>query len=100
MTTKLYDLSDYIKEMGLPPKKKKQLNLDNLTINISFGEKFTNNEKISKTKADLESFSSSTTTTCNSDVDYDNHVSLINFSSPCWCRLEIHKFLDINIFKQ
>lgn len=66
-------MSDYIKNAALPPKKKKNLSLDNLTIRVSFGSKF-------KITPSLE-----------------DSVAYPDVTSPCWCRLDLLKFIDVNI---
>ena len=70
-------MSDYIKNNALPPKKKKQLQIKDLTVRISFGEPF-------KPKV----------ATTGSENDQPE------FSSPCWCDVSIQKFIDINILRK
>ncbi len=72
----LYDMNPFIRNVQLPPKKKKNLNLNDLTIKISFGEEF---------KERME----------NSETN-DQGPTII---SPCWVHLTLEKFIDINIFK-
>ena len=74
----LYDMGPYIRNVQLPPKKKKTLNLNDLTIRVSFGERFT----------DLMSANEDETT-------YDG----LTANSPCWIQLTLDKFIDINILR-
>ncbi len=72
-------MADYLKETALPPKKKKQLNMEDLKLSISFGENFKFKEIKQESINDLEN---------------------IEIISPCWVQLSLVKFVDINIFKQ
>lgn len=71
-------MADYIKNTALPPKKKKDLKLEDLTIRVSFGVKF----EISPPQHAL------------SDSQTINYPVV---RSPCWCQLDLLKFIDINI---
>lgn len=69
---KLFDMSDYIRNTSLPPKKQKSVPHTSLSVRVSFGEPF----KIANT---------------------DGKDPTVE--SPCWCQLTLLKFVDVNVSK-
>ena len=83
----------YIKNLQLPPKKKKSLDQKDLTIRLSFGEPFTNvsNEAISRNSENSED---------SKDSDNNSECASKPLAvSPCWVLINLCKFIDINILK-
>lgn len=70
---KLFDMSDYIRNTSLPPKKQKSVPHDSLSVRVSFAEPFKITSKGSGGDPTVE--------------------------SPCWCQLTLLKFVDVNVLK-